>query len=103
MLHAFSRQLELATTGVGLDGTADGMQLTPHALREECQRAVRRVVGSLDDQQGTLAERSKTAYIALDVDGMTENDERSIVRAGHSYGLFRVEPNGYRCLALVLC
>lgn len=50
-----------------------------------------------------LVERSKTSYIALDVDGMTENDERNIVRAGHSYGLFRVEPNGYRCLALVLC
>lgn len=50
-----------------------------------------------------LVERSKTSYIALDVDSMTENDERSIVRVGRSYGLFRVEPNGYRCLALVLC
>lgn len=47
-------------------------------------------------------ERSKTSYIALDVDGMTETEESSIARAGHSYGLFRVEPNGYRCLALVL-
>ncbi len=47
-------------------------------------------------------ERSKTSYIALDVDGMTENDERNVTRAGHSYGWFRVEPNGYRCVALVL-
>ena len=50
-----------------------------------------------------LVERSKTAYIALDVDGMTKNDERSIVRAGHSYRWFRVEPNGYGCIALILC
>lgn len=49
-----------------------------------------------------LVARSKTSYIALDVDGMTENDERSIVRVGHYYGLFRVESNGYRCLALFL-
>lgn len=47
-------------------------------------------------------KRSSTRHIAMDVDGMSDNDLNNITDAGFHYGMFSVETNGHKCVALML-
>lgn len=45
---------------------------------------------------------SNKNIITLDVNGFSDNQINEIIRAGHFYKLYNVEPNGYKKIALTL-